>query len=148
MNEAGEKAELVEIVIRNHVILSMGCGLIPLPLLDAIGLTGIQLRMLRKLAKIYHIPFPDHIGKSALTSLISGTGSVPAARVIFTAVRTVPLIGTSIAAVTMPTTAGAMTYATGRIFYQHFASGGTFLTFDPEKVRAHYYQELVAFKKR
>ena len=37
----------------------------------------------------------------------------------------------------MPVIAGAA-YAVGKVFIQHFASGGTFLTFDPEKVRAHY----------
>ena len=29
-------------------------------------------------------------------------------------------------------------YAMGQLFVQHFESGGTFLTFDPEKVRGHY----------
>ena len=142
-----DKAERAEIIIRNHVILSMGIGLIPVPILDTVGLAGIQLAMLRKLTKIYHIPFSDHIGKSALMSLIGGTGSVPAARIVFTAMKAVPFIGTSIAAITMPVTAGAITHATGRIFHQHFASGGTFLTFDPKKVRAYYYQECSSFKE-
>ena len=41
----------------------------------------------------------------------------------------------------MPLIAGASTYAVGKVFYRHFASGGTFLTFDPEKARA-YYEEM------
>jgi uncharacterized protein (DUF697 family) len=139
-------AERAEIVIRNHVILSMGISLIPIPILDTAGLTGIQLAMLRKLAKIYHIPFSDHIGKSALMALIGGTGSVPFAGTVFTAMKAVPVIGTSIAAITMPVTAGAITQAAGRIFHQHFASGGTFLTFDPQKVRTYYYQEYSSVK--
>jgi len=146
LSEAAEKNEAAEILIRNHVILSMGVGLIAIPMLNVIGLTGIQLAMLRKLAKSYKVPFSDHIGKSSLTSLIGGTVSAPAAGVIFSAVRIIPFIGTSIAAVTMPMTAGAMTYAAGRIFHQHFASGGTFLTFDPKKVKAHYQQEVTSFK--
>jgi uncharacterized protein (DUF697 family) len=142
-----DSVERAEIVIRNHVILSMGFGLIPIPLLDTVGLTGTQLAMLRKLAKIYHIPFSEHIGKSALMSLIGGTGSVPVAGIVFTAMKALPIIGTSIAAITMPVTAGAITHATGRIFHQHFASGGTFLTFDPKKVRAYYDQECSSFKE-
>ncbi|XCN74116.1 MAG: DUF697 domain-containing protein [Candidatus Electrothrix aestuarii] len=142
-----DSVERAEIVIRNHVILSMGFGLIPIPLLDTVGLTGTQLAMLRKLAKIYHIPFSEHIGKSALMSLIGGTGSVPVAGIVFTAMKALPIIGTSIAAITMPVTAGAITHATGRIFHQHFASGGTFLTFDPKKVQAYYYQEFSSFKE-
>jgi hypothetical protein len=40
--------------------------------------------------------------------------------------------------------ASASTYAVGRVFIQHFESGGTFLDFDPDKVRAHFEAE---FKK-
>ncbi|MGB5685555.1 MAG: DUF697 domain-containing protein [Candidatus Electrothrix sp.] len=146
LSEAADKAEQAEIMIRNHVILSMGFGLISIPMLDMIGLTGVQLTMLRKLANMYKVPFPQHIGKSSLMSLVGGTGSVPAAGALFSAVRMIPFIGMPLAAVTMPMTAGAMTYATGRIFHQHFASGGTFLTFDPKKVKAHYQQEVTSFK--
>lgn len=142
-----DNAERAEIIIRSHVILSMGLGLVPIPFLDTIGITGIQLAMLRKLAKLYHIPFSDHIGKSALMSLLGGTGSVPAAGIIFTTMKAVPLIGTSIAAVTMPVTVGAITHITGKIFHQHFASGGTFLTFNPKKVKTYYYQEFSSVKE-
>ena len=37
---------------------------------------------------------------------------------------------------------GASTYAVGRVFIQHFESGGTFLTLDPDKVKAHYRAEF------
>jgi len=30
----------------------------------------------------------------------------------------------------------------GKVFVQHFESGGTFLSFDPEKVRSHFEEEL------
>jgi hypothetical protein len=33
---------------------------------------------------------------------------------------------------------GASTYALGKVFIQHFESGGTFLDFDPEKVKEHF----------
>ncbi len=47
----------------------------------------------------------------------------------------------------MPILCGAATYATGKVFIQHFASGGTFLTFDPAKVKAHYAQMFEEGKK-
>ena len=40
----------------------------------------------------------------------------------------------------MPILAGATTYAVGKVFTQHFATGGTFLNFDPETVREYYYE--------
>jgi len=42
----------------------------------------------------------------------------------------------------MPIVAGAATYAIGKVFVRHFASGGTFLTFNPEKVKDYYLPDL------
>jgi len=42
-------------IVRNHVLGSMGVGLIPMPLVDLAALTGVQLNMLRRLAKEYGI---------------------------------------------------------------------------------------------
>ncbi|MCI5140318.1 MAG: hypothetical protein D3909_00955 [Candidatus Electrothrix sp. ATG1] len=50
----------------------------------------------------------------------------------------IPLAGHAVGLVAMPITAGATTFAVGKVFNQHFSSGGTFLTFDPEKVRDYY----------
>jgi len=38
----------------------------------------------------------------------------------------------------VPAFGAGMSWAVGRIFMQHFASGGTFLDFDPDKVRAFF----------
>jgi len=37
--------------------------------------------------------------------------------------------------VSMAALGGAGTYAVGKVFIEHFESGGTFLSFDPDKVR-------------
>ena len=42
----------------------------------------------------------------------------------------------------MPVFAGASTYAIGKVFIQHFESGGTFLDFEPAKVRAYFSQQF------
>ncbi len=47
----------------------------------------------------------------------------------------------------MPATAGSMTYAVGRVFLQHFESGGTFLNFNPEEVKEHYARLFEEGKK-
>ena len=41
----------------------------------------------------------------------------------------------------MPVFSGAATWAIGKVFIQHFASGGTFLDFDPKKVKD-YFMDL------
>ena len=126
--------------IRNHVIGSMGVGLIPIPVVDLVALTGIQVNMLRKLANTYDIPFSKDKVKTILASLIGGGIPVTFSTAFASLMKTVPLIGTTTGALAMPILAGATTYAVGKVFTQHFACGGTFLNFNPEAVREYYYE--------
>ena len=125
-------------IIRNHILLSMGVGLIPFPIVDLVAITGIQMNMLRKLAEIYEVPFNEYKVKSVLSSLVGGGVTVPVARTLLSLTKMIPIAGQAIGLVTMPVTAGATTFAVGKVFNRHFSSGGTFLTFDSEKVRDYY----------
>ncbi|MCP4349115.1 MAG: DUF697 domain-containing protein [Desulfobacterales bacterium] len=135
-------------VIRHHVYVSMAVGLIPIPVADFAGVTVIQLNMLRVIAKKYGVPFSKSTVKNILSSLVGGavpaTASAPLAASLS---KLIPGIGTTAGIVTMPIVSGASTYAVGKVFIQHFASGGTFLTFKPEKVRAYYEEMLKEGKK-
>ena len=51
-------------------------------------------------------------------------------------VKMIPFVGM----VAVPAFAGASTYALGKVFEQHFASGGTFLNFDAVAVRQHFLE--------
>jgi uncharacterized protein (DUF697 family) len=120
----------------------MAVGLVPVPLVDFAGVTVIQLNMLRVIAKKYGVPFSKSTVKNILSSLVGG--AVPAtvsAPLAASFTKLVPGAGTAAGVVTMPIISGASTYAVGKVFVQHFASGGTFLTFKPEKVKA-YYEEM------
>jgi uncharacterized protein (DUF697 family) len=54
----------------------------------------------------------------------------------------IPVVGSVLGLVTTPMVASASTYALGKIFIQHFESGGTFLDFDPSKVKTHFSQQF------
>ncbi|MCP4352176.1 MAG: DUF697 domain-containing protein [Desulfobacterales bacterium] len=126
--------------VRNHVIGSMGVGLIPVPVVDLVALTGVQLNMLRKLAKSYNVPFSKDKVKNILASLIGGTVPVTFSSTLASLVKSIPIVGQTTGALSMPILAGATTYAVGKVFTQHFASGGTFLNFNPEEVKEYYAQ--------
>ena len=139
-NVAEDSGDSSEGTIRNHVIGSMGVGLIPIPVVDLVALTGIQLNMLRKLAKDYDIPFSKDKVKNILASLIGGGIPVTFAGAFTSLMKAVPIIGQTTGALAMPILAGATTYAVGKVFTQHFASGGTFLNFNPDEVKDYYYE--------
>ncbi len=134
--------EEVDKILRHHVWGAIGVGLVPVPLIDLVALTGVQLNMLRKLAKVYQIPFSKDIAKNISSSLAGSALPVAVAPGVAASVaKIIPIFGQTLGVVTMPIFAGAATYALGKVFTQHFASGGTFLTFDPEKVKD-YYAEM------
>lgn len=128
-------------LLRQHVWGAMGVGLIPFPITDIVGLMAIHLNLLRKLAQRYHVPFKKDVAKNIITSLVTSTLPValtPA--VVLSVAKIIPGLGQTAGVLTLPLLGGASTYALGKVFIQHFASGGTFLTFDPEQVKAYYQQ--------
>ena len=130
--------------VYRYSALSAATGLIPVPLVDMAGFMAMQLMMLKKLCALYNIPFDSQRSKSAIAILASGISSTYLAA---SSSKLVPFIGAfSIAA--MPAVNGAFSYAVGRVFIQHFASGGTFLDFDPVKVRGYFDEQFRAGKLR
>lgn len=129
-------------IVRKHVYASAGTGLIPIPYIDLVGLLGVQLHMLKKLSELYHIPFKKELAKSSIGSLLGSVGSVALSGPVASLLKLVPIVGTTTSAVSMSITGGAGTYAIGKVFVQHFASGGTFLDFDPAAVREYFAQQF------
>lgn len=131
------------IIIRNHVMVVMGGCLIPIPIVDFAVIVGLQLKMLNKLSKSYGIEFSENRGKSFIASLIGGFAPLMFAKMVFGSfIKTVPSMGYFIGTAAMSVAAGATTYAIGKVFLQHFESGGTFSDFNPEKAKKSYAEEL------
>ena len=114
---------------------SGAAGLIPLPLVDMAAVGGVQLYMLRRLSEIYEIPFSENRGKSILTSLAGAMAPASVATATGSFIKGLPGIGTVIGALTMPVASAGATWVIGKVFIQHFASGGTLLDFNPPDYR-------------
>lgn len=134
--------EELDAILRHHVWGAMGVGLIPVPVVDLLALTGVQVNLLHKLAEAYEVPFFKDTVKNLLSALVGSALPVAAAPGFASIVKAIPLIGQTMGGVAMSLIGGAATYAIGKVFIRHFASGGTFLTFNPEKVRAYYMEML------
>jgi uncharacterized protein (DUF697 family) len=131
--------ELASQLVDRFSLWSGAAGLIPLPLVDVAAVGGVQLQMLRRLSEIYGVPFSENRGKSILASLAGAL--IPASTATSTAVgfssliKGLPGVGTAIGALSMPVFSAAATYIIGKVFIQHFASGGTLLDFNPPDYR-------------
>jgi uncharacterized protein (DUF697 family) len=137
----------LEKLSRNHILASMGVGLIPFPLVDMVALFGIQLDLVKKLSVEYDVPFKQEIGKSIISALAGGFLPASLGTAAASIIKFIPIIGQTTGAVTMPVASGAATYAIHKVFVQHFESGGTFLDLDPVKVRSFFAEQFEKGKK-
>ena len=134
-----ERDQVASKLVDRFSLWSGAAGLIPIPLVDMAAVGGVQLQMLRRLSEIYGVPFSENRGKSILASLAGAV--IPASTATTTAVgvgslvKSFPGVGTAIGALTMPVFSAGATYVIGKVFIQHFASGGTLLDFNPPDYR-------------
>ena len=122
-------------MVKRYALNSLTTGFIPLPLVDIAALFGIQLKMLYDLAKQYEVPFSHNIATSLVSAMLGGF--IPTTTAISLS-KILPLFGQISSVISMGAISGASTYAVGKIFIKHFESGGTFLDFNPEKMKEHF----------
>ncbi len=144
MSDRTEREKHADTIIKNHIVWSMGAGLIPVPILDFFAVSGIQLDMIRQLCKLYDQDFKESQGKAIITSL---TGSGLARMGAKAMIKFIPGIGSVLGGVTMAVLSGASSYALGEVFKKHFDTGGTFLDFDPERLKKMYNEKFEKGKK-
>ena len=123
--------ELASQLVDRLSLWSGAAGLIPVPFVDMAAVGGVQLYMLRRLSEIYGVPFSENRGKSILTSMAGAM--IPGSAASTT--KALPGIGTVIGGLTMPVVSAGATWVIGKVFIQHFASGGTLLDFNPPDYR-------------
>jgi uncharacterized protein (DUF697 family) len=125
---------------------SGAAGLVPIPLVDVAAVGGLQLMMLRRLSELYDVPFSENRGKSIVASLagsvLPASTATSSAMTVGSLIKGLPGIGWAVGALTMPVFSAGATWVIGRVFIQHFASGGTLLDFNPPD-----YREFIKVQK-
>ncbi len=140
--------ERSDAIIRRHVLLAAGAGLIPLPLADLAAVTGIQMSMLTELAENQGIPFSRHRAQSIVSSLLAGLASREIASMgLATALKLIPGVGTALGVASLPLAAAAFTYAIGTVFRDLFAAGRNLESFNPEHIIPAFRQQFSQSRK-
>jgi uncharacterized protein (DUF697 family) len=135
-------------VIHNNVLWALGAGVVPIPIVDVVAIMAVEVKLLKQLTDVYEVTFTEEIAKKIIGSLLVSVGSVGLGAAIGGSLaKLVPVLGSTLGAVSVPVFAGAFTHALGRIFQSHFEMGGTLLDFDSAAVRAHFKRELAKSKE-
>ena len=130
----GRRANAVKVVER-FSLWSGVAGIIPVPFLDLAAVGGVQIQMLRRISRIYGVPFSANRGKALIAGLAGSMIPASSGMGAASMTKSVPVVGTAVSAVVMPALSAGATYAIGMAFIQHFASGGTLLDFNPRQYR-------------
>lgn len=144
---AGEDNQLVREaeasrIVKGYIGWTAGAGLIPLPWVDLVAITAIQVKMVADLAALYNVPFSRNIVKSIIAALLGSVIPGGLTKATSSLIKSIPVVGTTVGLFTMPIFASASTYAVGRVFIQHFEAGGNLLSFDVEGMRQHFKAEF------
>lgn len=134
----------IDAIIRKRVYGAMALGLAPVAVLDLVGLFAIQTELVNTLAKQYGVAYSSEKAKNIIGALVGSAFPVALAPAAFSLFKIIPLVGMTAGAATMCIMGGAATYAVGRVFNRHFASGGTLLDMDAPKLKESfrsYYNE-------
>lgn len=126
-----ERSEQASKLVDRFSVWSGVAGLLPIPVVDLVVVAGLQLQMLRRISQIYEVPFSENRGKALITTLLGAAIPTSSGLGMADALKAIPVVGTLISACVTPVLAAGATYAIGRVFIQHFASGGNLLDFNP-----------------
>ncbi len=129
-------------ITKKYMRRSIAVGLLPIPIVDLIILSSLQLKMLRRLCNLYDIAFSKHLGKSLIASTLGGGASLSISYGLVSLTKSVPVYGQTTGMISISLFGAASTYGLGKVFTQHFESGGTFLTFDPQQVATYYAEQF------
>lgn len=132
-------------IIKRNMLWSAGAGVLPVPLLELVAITGLELKLIKELADLYGAEFRKGVAKSIVLSLVGSLGSVTIGQALaLSGLRAIPILGQVVGLAAIPGMAAALTYAVGKVFVMHFEAGGTLLDFNPAEMRDYFREHFAA----
>ena len=130
-------SDAAEHVIKQHVIWACGAGLVPVPIIDFVAVTAIQVDLIKQLCTLHGASYEEANGKMWVGALTGGA----LARIGASALKAIPGIGSLIGGLSMSIASGASTWGVGQVVSKHLAAGGTLTDLNVDKARQQYEAE-------
>jgi len=125
-------------LILAHVGAAMAAAAAPVPLVDIVAVTAIQVALVRRLARRYGVQYDAVLGRAAVLAVAGAS----LARLGASAVKAIPGGGSLLGSATQAALSGASTYALGEVYREHFARSGSLDAFDGEALRSRYREAV------
>lgn len=123
-------------LVRENAVMCAAVSFVPNPIANSLAITGVQLKMLSDLSKLYGVPFSQDLVRSLLTATAGGVINFILARNPVTRgvrdflMATVPLIALPLRFLAGPAFIAGYTLVLGNSFIRHYECGGSYLNFN------------------
>jgi uncharacterized protein (DUF697 family) len=132
-------SEAAMTIVKKNMVWSAGCGFLPIPMVEFVAITAIQIKMIKELSDHYNVPFRKDLAKASVISLLGSLGGVTLGQAVAaSSLRVIPIVGPMIATLSLPALSAGASYAIGKVFISHYELGGTLLSFEAGEVRDYF----------
>jgi uncharacterized protein (DUF697 family) len=125
-------------IIRRHVSAAMAVAVTPLPGVDIVGVSAVQVALARRLARRHGVTWDAVRGRTVVIAVVGAS----LARVGASAVKSLPGAGWIVGSAAQAMLSGASTWALGSVLSEHFGRSGTLDDVDPASMRDRYREAL------
>jgi uncharacterized protein (DUF697 family) len=135
-------------IVRRWAQWSVAGGLVPLPLVDSLLISGAQVALIRDLCRHYDVPFEKKVALAVAMGLLGGTITTTVGQLAARSlVRNVPVVGTIFSITAEPAISYATTYGIGYTFIRHFESSGTLADFRADQMQDYFSMQVAKGKQ-
>lgn len=140
--------ESSESVVRKYAEWSIVAGLVPANFLDTVAVTGVQLKMISELCKLYGVPFKKESARAIISSLIASNVTTGLSHTVgLQAIKNIPYLGKLLYVAVQPAMSYASTFALGSVFVRHFEKKGSLVDFNIHDVGVSFKDTYESAKK-
>ena len=140
--DSAQDRKKADAIIKEHLLWSVGAGLVPIPFFDIAAVSAIQIGMLKQLSKLYGVNHDQESGK-IFVSALTGTSL---AKIGASVVKALPGVGTLIGGLSMSAFSGASTYALGQVAVATLVAKGNLGDVDLTEAKKAYASAFEAGK--
>jgi uncharacterized protein (DUF697 family) len=135
-------------IVQKYSEWSILAGLVPVHFLDTAAVTGVQLKMILELCKLYEVPFRKESASAIISSLIASNVTTGASHFIgLHVVKKIPVVGSVINLAVQPAMSYASTHALGTVFIAHFEKKGSLIDFEIGTMKVSFADSYEKAKK-
>ncbi|NOU49093.1 DUF697 domain-containing protein [Pseudoalteromonas sp. JBTF-M23] len=146
--EVENREAVAQLIVDKYTKWSFGSGLIPIPAVDLVALTGIQIKMIGEIAKVYGQSYSENKLRGTISAVIGGSfPQTLGGAGLSSFLKAVPIIGTLSSLAFMPVVSAASSHAVGTTFIRHFEHGGTLLDLNLSSIKDDVSEIAAKYRK-